>query len=183
MAAAESVGNLSKHVDEKRVRELVRRTSIPIQPDGYPSSSMPEPTSGGGHSDSTFGTVLAKEKPRRDPVLGDLRRLYSDLEKAEGLLKGCVGRLDEIDRKVEERVERAVSTPCAVCQELPASKAGFCASDHLDWWRHGRPDRQRWELYRKKQVNSEGLLLVSECPPPSEGNVAVVGPYRKSDKK
>ncbi len=129
--------------------------------------------------------MLAGEKRRKDPVADDLKRLNRDLEEAESRLRAAVARLDGIDKKVEEKVERAVSTPCSVCQQLPASKAGYCPGDYLDWWRHGRPERSLWELYRRKEVNSEGILLVPECPMPSPGNVAAVGPWRagKNEEK
>ena len=179
LATAESIANLAKHVDDKRVKELVRRAAIPIDPDGYPASSMPERTSGGGKSDPTFGVVLAKDKSRRDPVSADLRRLNSDLTKAESHIRSAVARLDGIDRKVEEKVERAASDPCMVCLQLPSTKSGFCNSDYLDWWRYGQPDRHVWILWRRGEVNSEGRTLVDQCPPPSEGNTAVVGPHRQ----
>ena len=177
-ASAETIGNLAKKVDDKRVKELVRRVAIPIEPDGYPSSSMPERTSGGGQSDPTYGVVLAKEKSRRDPVADELRRLYRDLEKAESLMRSAVARLDLIDQRVEEKVERAVSTPCAICLQLPQTKSGYCDSDYLDWWRYGQPDRHRFELWRRGEVNSEGTTLVEDVPPPSPGHTAIVGPYR-----
>ena len=176
---AERVGNLARQIDDTRVKELVRRCSIPIQPDGYPSNSMPEHTSGGSGADPTFGTVLASERPRRDPVAADLRRLFRDLDEAESRVRAAIARLDGIDHKVEARIQRQESTPCSICLQLPAAKSGYCASDYQDWWRHGRPDRAIWELFRRKEVNSEGVLLVAECPPPSEGNVAAVGPYRR----
>lgn len=178
-ACAESVANLSKKIDDKRVKELVRRVAIPIEPDGFPSGGSSGKTSGGEKSDPTFGAMLAKDKLRKDPIASDLRRLYADLEKAESLMRSAVARLDGIDRKVEEKVERGMSTPCSICLQLPATKSGYCNADYLDWWRYGKPDRTRFELWRRGEVNSEGRALVDDCPPPSAGNVASVGPYRE----
>jgi len=179
LSCAESVSNLAKRVDDKRVKELVRRVAISIEPDGFPSGGSSGKTSGGEKSDPTFGAMLAKDKTRKDPIASDLRRLYSDLEKAESHMKSAVARLDGIDRKVEEKVKRTTSTPCAICLQLPATKSGYCNADYLDWWRYGQPDRTRFELWRRGEVNSEGRALVEDCPPPSEGNTASVGPYRE----
>jgi hypothetical protein len=176
--AAESICNLARKVDDKRVRELVRRQSIPIQPDGYPSSSMPERTSGGGTSDPTLGTVLAQEKNRQDPIAKDLRMLYRDLEKAESHVRSAVARLDGIDQKVDEQLERRRTNPCSICLELPAEKAGWCTPHYTDWVRHGKPDRAFWEMWKRRDVNSDGELLLGECPAPSPGNTAIRGPHR-----
>ena len=177
--SAEGVASLAKRVDDRRVKELVRRAAIPIIPDGYSSNSMPERTSGGSQSDPTFGTVLAKDKKRRDPVADDLRRLLKDLDKAESHMRAAVARLDGIDRKVEEKIERRESTPCLICLTLPATKQGMCDGDYLDWWRYGQPDQHQWRLWRTGEINSKGETLVEECPRPSEGHVAAVGPWRQ----
>lgn len=187
MSSANDLRNLLDKIDEKRVAELVRRVAIPVASDGYPTSSMPEHSSGGGHSDPTSATATSavdRERTdgnkRTDPLSADLRHLESELAKAHKVLRGCVGVLDGVQRKLVEKAERPATVPCSICETLPAEKAAWCMSDYNDWWKHGSPDRLLWEMYRRQDVDDAGVLRVPNAPPPSEGHTAIRGEWRAS---
>lgn len=166
-------------VEESAVTELVRRASIPTAPDSFPSNSLPGHVSGSGTGSSAVeSAVIARENQREDTVIRDLRKLERGLRDAESNVRDAVGILSNVDREIEEKRERAVSDPCSICLELSADKSGWCINDYNDWWKHGQPDRLIWEMFKREDRDSDGVLRVPECPAPSNENVAIRGPFR-----
>ena len=160
------------------LEDLVGRAAISSTPDGY-SSSTRLGDGGRGSSDttSTEATVLAREKPIRDELSKRVKHIESlitfiDVAQAEIHLN-----IGEIYRVEEEKKKRVVSTPCLIC-DATAEKAGYCKADYDNWDNYGRPDRLRWEMYKKDTTSIDGVLMVPECPPPSAGRTARRGPYK-----
>ena len=182
--ALTGIQTVAAKIDPKQITDLIRRASIPIGRDAYPTNSMPEHSSGGSTSDPT-GRIAAS-RADKDTVPGDrLGRSAKDLERvlkqAEKLLLDAVGIIENDLRSLEKKKERPASVPCAICLVAAAEKAGWCTPDYNDWWRHGSPDRVLWEMYARKDADADGLLRVPECPPPSGENKAIRGPWRNSD--
>lgn len=166
MATAGDIAKLATKVDSHRVTDLVRRASIPSGTDGYPSSSMPESTSGGSHSDPTF-TAATAPLDHSDPLQKDLKHLEKELAKAEKVLRGAVGVLDNLQRKVAEKKARPATVPCSICELLPAERSGWCLDDWNGWVAVGKPDRALYEMWSREDSDEDGILRVPICPPPT----------------
>jgi hypothetical protein len=178
----ESIAEIFKSasvIEESAVTELVRRASISTTPDSFPSNSLPGHVSGSGTGSSAVeSAVEARLNQRQDSVMRDLRKLERGLRDAESNVRDAVGILGNVDREIEEKRERVVSDPCPICLELSIEKAGWCVLDYNDWHKHGKPDRLIWEMWKRGDKDSDGVMRVPECPPPSNGNVAIRGPFR-----
>ena len=106
------------------------------------------------------------EREVQDELRETVRGIERNVAEAERLLAAVVDSLSYIAEVDEETQGRSSSLPCEVCLLLPATKAGWCEGCHRDWEQeHGRPDRARYVMWKQETKNSEGLLLVSECPP------------------
>jgi hypothetical protein len=178
--------NIAKYIgliDEPQITELLRRASIGSTPDGFgPGKSLGE---GGGRGGSTEDgisrpteSMALNQRRTVDPVKAQAKKIQDWIWNAEADLADAVDALKYINIQLEEEKERPTTVPCLVCQLLPATKRGMCDSDYHDWWKHGKPDFQAWVFFKTKQRNQENLLLVSECPPPSDGNKAIRGPHK-----
>lgn len=180
-----SVGRL----DEDVLTELFRRASISSTPDGFPATAVADRTSGSKSSDDGIGRPTEELALRniqgyrvQDPVRKLADRILNLIRLADFNLEDALTALEHNQFSVEEAKQRPTTIPCLVCQELPAEKAGFCVNCYNDWWKHGKPDRHLWILYRTQTRNShpENLVLVDECPPPSQGNEAIRGPWKNA---
>lgn len=180
----ESISEIFKSISvirEPEVTELVRRASISVTPDSFPTNSLPGHVSGSGTGSSAVeSAVEARASQREDSVLKDLRRVERGLRDAESTVRDVVGILGNVDREIETKRERVVSDPCPICLELPIAKAGWCDPDYTNWLRYGKPDRAIWEMFKREDRDSDGVLRVPECPPPSNGNEAIRGPFRQN---
>ena len=168
-------------VDAKEITDLVRRVAIPIARDSYPANVLGDATSGGGISDPTGGTAAGnvdREAAGTDWLTRQLKQLERDAKRVAKDLLDIEGILSTEARGIEKKKERPTSVPCSICQELPAEVAGWCRPDYNDWHKHGKPDRQRWELFKRQDKSTDGETLVAECPPPADGNSAIRGPWR-----
>jgi hypothetical protein len=173
-------------IQEPEVTELVRRASISVTPDSFPTNSLPGHVSGSATGSSAVeSAVEARLNQREDSVLKDLKRLEKGLRDAEHFLRDAVGILGNVDREIEVKRERVVSDPCPICLELPIEKAGWCNPDYTSWVRYGKPDRLLWEMYKrgdqmKDDVTGLNVPMVPDCPPPSNENVATRGPFKQN---
>ena len=182
-AAIGGIKTLIEKINEKQIAELIRRSSIPITSDGYPSNSMPEHSSGGSTSDPTGSIAAGKvdDKQQKDHLFRLAAQLEREIKRAEKNLTDAVGILEHDIRALEKKKERPASVPCSICQITAADRAGWCTPDYNDWWRHGSPDRLIWEMWSRKDVDENGALRVPECPKPSGDNKAIRGPWKTSD--
>ena len=184
IASVVGIKTVIAKIEDKQIVDLVRRASIPIGRDAYPTNSMPEYSSGGSTSDPTGRIASSKADKDKEPTdnLGrSAKNLERVLKQAESAVLDAVGILENELRVLEKKKERPTSVPCPICLVHPAEKAGWCISDYNDWWRHGSPDRAIWEMYARKDAAEDGSLRVPECPPPSGNNKAIRGPWRNSD--
>jgi len=171
-------------IDESQIADLIRRSAIPIGRDGYPSTSMPEHSSGGSTSDPTGRTAAAgadKDRQPNDTIGRAAKNLEREIKKAEKSLLDAAGILENELRNLSKKKERPSSVPCSICLTNAADRAGWCTPDYNDWWRHGSPDRAIWEMWSRKDADENGVLRVPECPKPSSENKAIRGPWRNSD--
>lgn len=178
MKQVDTIRSKAAHIDHPRVTDLVRRAAIPIARDGYPANSMPESTSGGSISDPTGSTALAPDRDVSGDLVGRaLRNLENDLRRAEKSVLDALGILDGEQRTLAKRKERPTSVPCSICLIQAAAKAGWCVPDYNDWYKHGCPDRNLWEMFKRRDVDENGVLRVPECPPPTTRQ-AIRGPWK-----
>ena len=176
-ASLQNITKKSAGLNEADLTELFRRASIPSVPDGYPAGGFSEGSSNYKTS-PTEGAVLARQRPRKDLVKQEAERIEKLVRDAETCLINVYQALDFVALKVEEVQQRPTTTACEICEELPAEKAGMCNKDYTDWQRHGRPDRARWRMYKRKEVNSEKILLAPDCPPAAPGCRVTRGPWK-----
>lgn len=162
------------HISMEELKALVVRDGISIVADGYPSSSRYDIARQGGEVNSTTeGAVLARERPVRDELRQSLRGIERALADARDLLEAVESSLSYV-RGVDHEIRvRQASTPCPLCELLPAVKAGFCIKDLDEWHRAGRPDRHLWVLWKTQAKSSEGDLLVADQPPPADSRTAI----------
>ena len=170
------------------IETLFSRAAIPSCPDGFPPSTALDTKSSGGTpgNSPTVGAACARNgewngkanRPSEDPLQRQARRFRELVEEAATAIKSAVGVLEEAKIKVEKERGRTTTEPCLVCKELPMEKSGMCQKDYDNWCNYGRPDRAAWVAYHNTLKNSENLILVSECPPPSPGNHARRGPHK-----
>ena len=167
-------------ITEPQIAELVRRDAIPSRPDGYPSDSMPEHSSGGSHGDKTMATVLQREQHRTDELRARLVKIEQLSMHADVALSSLNNTVHYETVKVEREKGRQGAAPCSICLELPAQISGWCNPCYQDWWSHGSPDRPFWEMFKREdtvRVGHDDILKVPECPPPSAGSTARRGPH------
>lgn len=159
-------------ISEEQITELMRRDAIPFRPDGYSTNSMPEHTSGGTFSSRTE-TVALQEAHRTN----ELRRVVRHLEKlamhADVALNEFVNTLNYAHQVDEEIKSPVTTTPCLICEELPAEVSGYCRKDYDNWRNYGQPDRELWKMFchqttkKLEDGSHETVVMVPDCPPPT----------------
>ena len=182
IALLEEINTLADSISETAITDLVRRDAIGIGHDSLPANSMPEFSGGGGFGgSSTESAALHGLTPSHlalpdnwderdakavsaDKVRVKLNFIEQCLRTARNALKDASGEIEYLNIKTETIKGRNMSTPCDVCQVLPAQKAGWCLKDFNAWHEDGRPDRTIWVMWKRGDRNSEGLLLVPNKP-------------------
>ena len=181
IALLEEINTLADSISEAAITDLVRRDAIGIGHDSLPANSMPEFSGGGGFGgSSTESAALHGLQPEHggpdnwnerdakaasaDTVRVKLNFIEQCLRTARNSLKDASGEIEYLNIKTETIKGRNTSTPCDVCQVLPAQKAGWCFNDFNEWNKDGRPDRTIWVMWKRGDKNSEGLLLVPNKP-------------------
>lgn len=171
--------NLDK-ISQDTVEDLITRAAISSVPDGFGSNSrLGDGSRGSSDITPTEASVFARERPPKDELnqrVKHIEKLMTFLDVAAGEIQSNIG---EIYRVEEEKKQRAVSTPCLICDVNPAEKAGYCKPDYDKWFDYGSPDRLRWEMFCKQTRTLDDILFVPECPPPGARKTARRGPWRK----
>jgi hypothetical protein len=146
---------------EGSLEERIRRHSTPVTENTVSYQACPSCGA------VTKLQIIKREVP--DELRETVRGIERNVQEAERLLAAVVDSLSYIAEVDEETQGRASSLPCEVCLLLPATKAGWCGGCYQGWDEdHGRPDRARYVMWKQETKNSEGLLLVPECPPPQK---------------
>ena len=161
-------------LDEARLMTVVNHVNQ-TQSDGYKSDTrLIAHVSGSGGSSPTENAALRRGE--------NAEKLLRFIEKTVQILD--VGSQEIIHALALPMVDdfekhrgRQSGDQCMVCN-LPARFRGFCEKDYNRWKDYGHPDPHRWTLFLKMARNSEGALLVQECPPPAPGKTARRGPWR-----
>ena len=167
-------------LDDKVLRDLIKRAAISSHPDGFSSSSRLG-DGGRGQSDSTpvESAAASREKPQRDELSKRVKHIESLITFIDVAAHEIHSNIGEIYRVEEEKAQRPVqTTPCLVCEAAPAEIAGYCRADYDVWRNYGNPDRLRWEMFKKQTTSVDGLLMVPKCPPPADGRSARRGPWK-----
>ena len=175
---------MANSISEEAITDLVRRDAIGIGHDGIPSNSMPEFSSGGGHSGSStemvalFGLPGVKNENRddwgrrdhkrdaADVVRKQLKSIENNLKTAFQALKEASFEIEMVQKKTEQVKGRQASTPCEICGLYAAQKSGWCIKDYEEWILDGRPDRTMYGMWKRQDKNSEGIILVTNKPKP-----------------
>jgi len=172
-SSLERILNLVNKISVEQLEELVRRDAVSAVPDGFPTSSGFDGggTSRGWGPESTSSTVaaaMARQRPVSDELRKRLKKIEQNIHDAERSLNDLHKSLKYMFAKEDdERGRKEQSSPCAICLVAPAKKAGWCDEDRAQWEDAGRPDRLLWTMYLREDRNSEGILMVPECPPPT----------------
>ena len=178
--ALKAIPKLVAAIDENMIVTLAKRSSISTEPDGYPSNSMPGYSRGKSSNTPVEGAWLARMKPVRDESSYRLSQIESNLNNAIQELVYVQEALSYVFVSEESLKGRQTSSACLICN-ASAQQAGFCLTDLTEWQAHGQPDRHRWILYRTEAMtdnrDEDPQLLVPDCPPPSPGHTALIGPY------
>ncbi len=188
VAHVKSIQKLCDRIDEGTLTKLVQRDSISSTIDGYsPGGTGENRSSGKGSGRPTESTATARNAEDWgfhstsdwDELKDRLRNVEELLYNADNWLGEALSTVKELSRLETKLVGRQEgSEACELCGTNPAEKAGWCVPCYNDHWKHGKPDRMRWTLYKRQVKNSEGLVLVPDCPPPREGAKAIRGPWR-----
>ena len=178
---ASSLETLNKTLSKIRVgdlEELCRRDMIPVTLSNSGSSAGFAVSRSGGSPSSSSPTeraVIAKyssrgdgpdfERTVKDPLRDDLKKIERWIFDAENLMRQAEELIIYVRDGVEKKRGRETSTPCEICEILPAVKTAMCMTCYQTWIDAGAPDRGRYRAYHLALRSSDGHLLVSDPPP------------------
>ena len=178
-SSLENINKLLAKVKISDLEELCRRDMIPVTLSNSGSSAGFAVSRSGGSPSSSSPTeraVIAKYSSRgdgpdiartvKDPLRDDLRKIEKKIFDAEESIRQAEELLVYIRDGVEKKRSRETSTPCEICEVLPAVKTAMCMPCYQSWIDAGAPDRGRYRAYHLALRSSDGQLLVSDPPPP-----------------
>lgn len=193
--------------DQATITELLRRGEQSPEPDGFPGGGYGNGGKSSDVTTSTEAAALrglpnATKKDANGNIVNnpdpDDWSRHVVLDPIGDFISEIIERLTEtydiariLDKRRQvvlhaadsKRGREPVSAPCRICHEAAAVKGAMCTNDYNDWHDHGSPDRLLWEMWKhgttKKDADTDGtVLMVPECPPPSQGHTARRGPHR-----
>ena len=146
-------------LNDARLREIERRSTMPATPDGFRAAGSGSSTSDVSDPTLMAAVELVEGRPAPDPQLTAFRIIQDVLQDMEKSAKRAANAWRLIEHIADERHGHQSSLQtCRACLRDDVTgidpdrlKGGYCPACHTAWGRFDGDDRYQFELSRRPQ--------------------------------